>query len=697
MRPESRQTNLWLRWMTRGMATLLLIPCAAGPPVLAQSSVEKSETTQQSKQPDDSSQAAQEAVRKGGEKKEAPETGRILGNYSVSSSIEVGYRFVDTDGSRNRYRSEVNVRDGLRLLESTLDMRSLSGTGGLFDSLRSEFSNLGGDQAQLATVRIEKTRAYIFDARVRRLYYYRFLPSFGNNQHNFDVRRQAQDYFLKLFPQRKVRINIGYDRMMSKGPFTTTYDYERDEFGISGTSRWSADDYRLGVDATYRGWTFLAEGSYRYFRNDTLYSQPPGTNAGNNTTNTSVLTFFERDQPYRVKSPLIRASAQGTVGERLHIVLRALHVTEHSDGPELDRTMGTNSTNSKIVLRDIVSNGFAKRPNTSTDAGVTYDLTKNISVSNTLTYYTYKILGDVTATTRSTLQAPNGTITNPVSSSSDSRSTDVNTFWNTLDMRFSYGRKVSANIGWRFVNRDVTLRTPASVEEVSQDTNSFIGGFRYRPTSAVSLLFDVDHGTRNNAFVRVNPLDYTRYRVRANLQAKHALSFTATFTSNDTKNPTPFVENSADYRTVTGSVNWEPGERAWLSFGYNYDYLFSTADIAFTISGVLNQGRSVYYARQNVFFADGRIAVTKRLDLLFVYRYLRDRGAPADPNVPAGPNNFVSQLPLRRHNPEARLAYRFSNHVTGNVSYRHYSYNERLASIEDYRANILTTSVRWTF
>ena len=38
-----------------------------------------------------------------------------------------------------------------------------------------------------------------------------------------------------------------------------------------------------------------------------------------------------------------------------------------------------------------------------------------------------------------------------------------------------------------------------------------------------------------------------------------------------------------------------------------------------------------------------------------------------------------------------------SANVTGNIAYRHYSYNERDFAIQDYRANILTTSLRFTF
>jgi len=43
------------------------------------------------------------------------------------------------------------------------------------------------------------------------------------------------------------------------------------------------------------------------------------------------------------------------------------------------------------------------------------------------------------------------------------------------------------------------------------------------------------------------------------------------------------------------------------------------------------------------------------------------------------------------------IADTLTNNVTGNLSYRHYSYNERDFSVQDYRSNILTTSLRFTF
>jgi len=265
-------------------------------------------------------------------------------------------------------------------------------------------------------------------------------------------------------------------------------------------------------------------------------------------------------------------------------------------------------------------------------------------------------------------------------------------------MQFNYGRKFTASAGWRATHRDVTLAAPEEEPESdTQNTNSFIGGLRVRPLKSTSLFFDYERGETSNAFVRVNPLEYQRFRIRANVQATNSFSFNTTFTATDSTNPTPQVDNDGNFRSFSVAVTWEPKERLWLTGGYNYDYLFNTADILFFINNVQNTGRSVYYARQNLVFLDSRFAVTNRLDLFLVYRFIQDLGAPSSSSVPPGPNNFITSYPLFRHNPEARIAFRFNNHLTGNLSYRHYSYNEKMFDVQDYRAQIVTTSLRFTF
>src|SRR5262245_40812237 len=70
----------------------------------AQSSVEKGDTSQQAREPESELERARAIVTKPGENKTArPETGRIWGVYSTTTSFEIGNRFVDTEGSRERY------------------------------------------------------------------------------------------------------------------------------------------------------------------------------------------------------------------------------------------------------------------------------------------------------------------------------------------------------------------------------------------------------------------------------------------------------------------------------------------------------------------------------------------------------------------------------------------------------------------
>jgi hypothetical protein len=664
-------------------------------------SVEKSETSQQVKQQEDELQLAREAVKKAAaETPQALETGRLWGDYTVVSTMEMGYRFVDVNGSKNFFLSDVNVRDGWRLFDFSVDARSITGSGPLFDFFRADVMNAGGDRGQYFSLRADKTRAYKFDATVRRFNYFRYLPDFVLNEHNRDLRQQISDFNLKLFPQRKVRLNLGYGRSVAKGPYFSTYDAERDEFPIDGETRWVANDYRIGTDINIGRWQIFAEQLFRSYKDDSIAFQPNNNNPGSPTA-PAVLTSFVRDEPIRSDARVSRMNLRGDITSRAHLVLRALYSDEDMEVTQVEQTTGKDASGNQILSRRIVSNANAHRPSTTADAIFTYDITDKISVSNSFRFYSYKIGGDVNALTRSTVQsAATGVITNPIVPLVDFRYTGVKSYWNTVTASYSPSRKFSATGGYRFTHRDVTLGVlKQKNEEEMQDTHTLLAGARFRPTKRIGFFADYERGERDNAFVRINPLDYQLIRARANIEARDTLSFHVTFTAAERTNPTRFVENDFTSRSISFSASWQPNARVYLNGGYDYNYLFSTADIIFFVNNAKKQGRSLYYARQDFVFIDTRLALTKRLDLLMVYRYTGDRGQP-DPSIfgPApGPNDFISTLPLTRHNPEVRLAYRFSNHLTGNVTYRHYSYNEREGLNQDYRANILTTSVRFTF
>ncbi|MFN7944537.1 MAG: hypothetical protein U0Z53_04245 [Blastocatellia bacterium] len=692
-------------------AVALALLLSGGMLTLAQSSVEKSETTQDTKKQDDELALARAAVAKPGEKPAPPETGRIIGLYSVQSTIELGYRFEDTKGSRDSFLSQINVRDGFRVLEYSLDSRSINGSGLLYDFLRADVNNAGGDAAQSFSLRMDKTRAYRFDASVRRFNYFRVPgPTFALGWKNYDQRQQVSDFNLKLFPQRAVKFNLGYGRSMATGRYTTIYSFSRDLFPVRGDSRWESNDYRAGVEASWKGWDFNLEGLYRGFKNDPQLLSNPNVEKGFNPTDPATLATFERDYPLRSHSGVFRASVKGSIAERLHLVARWLHDDERMRAPFYELSSGTSNTaNVKVLSQLFSANGNVKRPSKTADLGLTLDLSRHFSISETLRYNSYKIQGDV-ATIQTTVNQT-GTA-NPVTTIARTVGSDLLTdqtsWWNTLSLDMTFGRKFSANLGWRAMKRDVELAlnvaTPTSSpsatnpfiskDEESITTHTFVGGVRFRPVNRASFFFDVEHGQNNNAFVRINPLDFTRVRVRSQFQATSTLSFNGSFTSVDRMNPTPQVQNESDSRSYTAAVNWEPKSRFWVNGGFDHHNLFTTANLRYTLGTQVILGRLLAYGRMNSIFFNSRVGLTSRLDLLMAYYYIKDLGAPS---VTLATTDTVQTLPLKRHNPELRLAYRFNNHVTGNVSYRHYSYNERDYATQDYRSNILTLSTRFTF
>ncbi|MFM8394044.1 MAG: hypothetical protein ACKOB4_08990 [Acidobacteriota bacterium] len=684
-----------------------------GMTALAQQSVEKAESSQQVKELAAEGERAKVAVEKGEMKKPAPpEAGTQWGIYSTRSSIELGYRFEDTGGNRQRFLSDVNVRDGFRLLDYSLDMRAKPGTGVLFDFMKVDVNNAGGDVAQNMMMRLEKHRVYQFDANVRRFNYFRTLgPEFVLGYRNHDLRQQVSDYRLRLLPQRAVRVNLGYGRSMARGRWNPTYSYESDMFQLLGDARWQTDDYTAGLEADWKGWNFGVETFYREFRNDPTITSKPGLDPGfgQPAPRPGAISSLDRDVPLRSRAIVTRANVRGSISERLHVIMRGFIDDERMRAPYYEVSTGIASNSATILEKKFIGNGDIERPGKVFDAGVSLDLNKHWTLSNTFNYTSWKIEGGVATSSTSLNQNAAGTRTTVISLINDSRLTDLTSYRNILDLSANYGKRFFGNVGWRTQKRDVTLSginqsgtatglgaaALVGPESESIRTDSFSGGVRLRPFDRTSLSLNYERGESNNAFVRINPLEYTRVRARAQFQVTDGFSLNTSLVTLDRRNPTPQVLNNSDTRAYTVSGSYDRGTRIGTDVGYDYHNITSVANLLYyDASRTLRSGRSLYFSRMHSVFLNTRFGLTDRMDFMLYYYYILDRGAPT---AVSSSFDIVNIYPLRRHNPEARISYRFTNHVTGNLSYRHFSYNEDLFSASDYRSNILTTSLRFTF
>jgi len=193
--------------------------------------------------------------------------GIIWGTYNVQQSVEAGYRQNWVNGDQATYDTFVNYASGLRLLDYTLDMRSIDHNGFLFDNL--SFSNFGygGDPNDVTRLRVNKNKWYDFRGLFRRdknNWDWRLLANPFNpastvvpappiatpilaSPHALDLVRRMQDYNLTLFPQSRLRFRVGYSHYVNEGPAFTTLDGGTEPL-LNQNVKYTSNSYRAGVD-----------------------------------------------------------------------------------------------------------------------------------------------------------------------------------------------------------------------------------------------------------------------------------------------------------------------------------------------------------------------------------------------------------------------------------------------------------------
>src|SRR5579859_3821417 len=94
--------------------------------------------------------------------------GETWGGFQVKQSAEFGGRISDFTGSQAMWDTFVNLGSGPRLLEYTLDMRSPTHSGKLFDDFSLSNFGYGGDPIDVTKLTFTKGRLYTFSGSFKR-------------------------------------------------------------------------------------------------------------------------------------------------------------------------------------------------------------------------------------------------------------------------------------------------------------------------------------------------------------------------------------------------------------------------------------------------------------------------------------------------------------------------------------------------
>jgi hypothetical protein len=686
------------------------------------------------------------------------QTGEDAGNYTITSSIEIGYRGIRVDGDLNKYKSDLNYKAGPRLFDSSFLMRSKDGKGGPFDTLLVTSSGWGGDPYGQMRILAEKPKWYRFEGSYRRFKYFRFLNNIANpnwifspttfslppnpvtGEHGFNTSTQLGDFDLTILPKNKtIRFSVGYSPERYSGPAYTSYHIGGNEFIFLSNLKSRANDFRLGADGKLGPIDFSFQQGFRRFRDDSSINlgATPGVNL-----NPAVASFttFNRTEPTRTNVNYTTFSAHTLVAKKLDITGRIVHSSSTSNSVFLENMTGTNFATrigsgagaqlgapNILVLGQYNIPGNVKRPNTLGDIGVTFLATDKLRISNTFRVETFEINGADVFNDTFTVQRAAIVDTRSFSNLGVSKITKYRKYQDTVEGDYQFNKNYSIHFGYRYGSRHIeqilsgfALNSNAPTALVPEDeiennhTNAFFGGFKARPANNWTIYFDAEHGTADNVFTRIGNYNYTNIRAKSRWAPNRKVNFNLAVITKDNSNPSEIAGVSlTDFgvdiksRTFTSAINWVPTAKLSFSTGYNYNWVNSDAvvDYFFQVPPAASVrhpiGHSLYFQRNNFFYIDAVAQLCPRVTLYASYRVNQDNGQGNRLADPTGtPGTLINSYPMSYQSPEGRLAIKINRHLDWNLGYQYYNYNESALvgpRPQNYHAHLPYTSLRFYF
>ncbi|MBV8846657.1 MAG: hypothetical protein JO307_27945 [Bryobacterales bacterium] len=636
-----------------------------------------------------------------------PNRGDNVSNYNVLQSFELGYRWRTVGGDEDMYRATVNYGNGVRLLSSSLSVQSRDGHGKWFDQILLNTLGLGNDPYQSAVLRVEKNGLYRYDFTWRsNAYFNPALPiSFG--QHGMNTTRHLQDQDLTLFPQSNIRFLLGYSRNTQSGPALSTiqlFDGSGDEFPLFSNIRIQQNEYRLGTDAQLFGFRLNAMYSWVDFKQDTSTTLI-APSQGNNVTDLTSLSSFNRAEPYHGTSPYWRVALFREGKKYWSMNGRFTYVAGRRGFVLDENSFGTDRIGAN-TLRQVITFGNAQRPAATGNLTFSIFPTSKITFTNQTSLYNIRMSGDSYFE-----QYTNGS---PIVPIYVFNFLGIQTIANTSDVQYRASRWFLVHAGYNYSDRRINsiaaanLAAPVPPQSPIGQTNRLnagLLGFTIKPARALTINLDGEIGRNSKPIYPISEKDYHTLGARLNYRYKafRAVALARSLYNTNSVTLTTFASHTRQY-SLDGS--WTPKDWFAIDVAWSKLHLDSLGGISFFVNQQLVTGAQSYYV-SNIQYAtmNAHFSVRKRADVLVGFSYIQDFGdGRSNPLIspvtaPGLPPAFLAAqtFPLRFLSPQARLSIPIQPRIRWNVGYQYYGYREDFSTLQNFRANTGYTSISWSF
>ena len=646
--------------------------------------------------------------------KPAEDEDLIVGGYKVTTTTEFGYRYRRLYGSENKFNSDLNYKKGFRLFDSNILFEADSGKGKYFDSLLISNTGWGADPSGFTRVNVEKTGIYKFNSTVRRVKYFNNLSNFALQQHTFNTRHSLGDFDFTLLPQNeKIRFNFGASFSNVSGPGVSNARAYRDDFPVTADYENKSNDFRAGVEGKLLGFNLGLTQGFRFFKDRSQYFLT-APNVGNNPADTTVYNTFSRTFPTDGNAYYTHFNAHRTFAKKLDFTGQFIYTSTDSKMGMLELISGRDNSNNFVDRDRFEINADAKRIQTRGDTGLTYMVNNNFRISNTFSVDRFTVNGgEKLEEWLDRRNAAGNPLASTFTRSAAYRVNDYRRFVNTIEGDYQFNNRVSAHIGYRYTNRkvdvmgyDITLTSAPSstnprniLEDEKNSTNTLIAGMKIKPVKNWVIFWDVEKGSADNVFSRLENYKFTNFRIRSKVTVdKFSFNFSAVAKDNNNPSQTPTALNfGTDIKNYfySGSVEWAPMDKVQISSGYTYHHLTADTPIIVPVDGVSRLGFSQFYMRDHYGYLDVSAKPLKRLSLYGSLKINRDKGQSN--RFSTLPEIIYGGYPMNMLSPEFRAAIRLTRNVDWNIGYQYYNYQDSQTSSQNYRAHLPYTSLKIYF
>jgi hypothetical protein len=608
-------------------------------------------------------------------------------DYSLSQSMEAGYRWRSVGGDLGMYRSMVNYGNGPRLLSSSLEVHSPEGDGRLFDEIGLDTRGLGNDPYESAVLRVEKNRFYQYDLTWRSEAYYNPAATIGGGDHLIDTVRHVQDHDFTLFPRSNFKLFLGFSRDTQSGPALSTvqlFDPSGNAFPLFTDVNRKQNEKRLG-----------GEIRVKRFHLNVLHGWSDYSEEAPASLTTASATV-RREEPYNGSSPYWRVKLFREA--KLWAANARFTYVEGRRAFQQDEAAALTPS----ISQQIIVSGDAQRP--AATGNFTFSLfpASKATITNQTSVYNIRMVGNASYTQIANDGQP--VVSFPFTY------LGIRTVANSTDADLRLSRAFAIHAGYRYSSRRVrSVQNAAAAPEQTNALQTGTLGLRMRPAKPLTITLDAEIGRAGRPIYPISDRNYEAFRGRVEFK-RNAFRLAGSARSDYNTNSASLANYASRSLQYGIDASWTASTRFAIDASYEKLHLDTLGAInyfvQFSPSGPVQQvsgDRSYYVSNLHTASLAARFSIGKA-NLSLGYSHVEDVGdGRATPSSEPKPYASLPDLaaaqtfPLRFFSPQARISVPVADKIRWNAGYQNYGYREDFSVLQNYRAHTGYTSLTFSF